>query len=336
MPNMILPGDGNTLGTVIVGGVHYQVSTPFFDAVARGEVSGFSALHKFGQNANVTLTTQPETVWTGSNIYPYLSSAEQLQVASADVDDVGTVRSTGTATGGTTTTLVDTGADFVTDSVAAGDALVNDSNELHGIVLSATATVITLNRAMSAANDAGDTYRVVGADDTGAGLIKLMGLDASYVEKSEFVVLNGTTNVQTTAAFLRVFRGFTIIAGSSGCNEGQITANDNADAVTLLEIDPDICQTQMAVWTVPSGKTLYMYQVYGWESQGRRARVQIFQRPLGEVFRQIGRTIAVNGDYSDASVEPTIVFPAKTDVELRAITDIAASFVGGGFTGVYG
>lgn len=341
-PNLILPGDTKTLGSSNIGEspiVHYQIGMPFSDAVARGEVSGFTALSKFGKKVDVG-TSGPETLWPRSAaplLYGYLSSAEQLQVASADVDDVGTVRAFGTADGGSTTTLEDTASgDFITDGVVAGDALVNDTNELYGIVLSTTATVITLNRAMSAANATGNTYRVIGADDTGAGLIVLEGLDASYVEKSEFVVLNGQTNVTTTASFLRVFRAFSIIAGSTGAAEGQITVNNNLDTVTLLLIDTEIGRTQMALWTVPAGKTFYMDHFWAWENNNKRARILIFRRQLGELFREQGPSISVNADSHAQELSPLLVFPEKTDIELRVWADSVNAHVGGGFEGWYG
>jgi len=339
MPNMELPGDGKLLSTIIIGGVEYQVTAPFLDAVARGEVSGFKALSKFGKKEDIG-TGGPETLWPRAAApltYGYLSSAEQLQVASGDVDDVGTLRTSGTADGGSTTTLEDTAAgDFINDGVVAGDAVVNDSNDLHGIVLSTTATIITLNTAMASANDSGDSYRVVGADDTGAGLISLLGLDANYDEITEYVVLNGQTNVTTTASFLRVFRASSIIAGSSAAAEGEITVNDNADAVTLLIIDAEIGQTQMALWTVPAGKTFYMYNIWAWENNNKRARVLVFRRQLGQLFCQTGPSMSVIAASQSQVLSSILVFPEKTDIELRVWADSINAHVGGGFEGIYG
>ena len=117
-------------------------SLTFLQAISEGLVPGHFALNKFGHNSLVAANN--ETVWDVSNDYPWQSAAELIQTASTDVDDQGLLRSSGVATGGTKTTLIDTTADFIiTDSVAVGDLLINDTNSEHAIITAITATTIT-------------------------------------------------------------------------------------------------------------------------------------------------------------------------------------------------
>lgn len=103
--------------------------TDFLTHVALGQVPDHSINVKFGRNSDIDTGT-PEDVWAGGGTYTGFNatSHESIQALSADANDVGTLRSSGTATGGSAVTLTDAGADFVTtDSVAVGDLLINDT-----------------------------------------------------------------------------------------------------------------------------------------------------------------------------------------------------------------
>jgi hypothetical protein len=82
--------------TDLIDGKPSLSSTPLLHDIARGNVTGATALHKFGRNPSVGATE--EVVWTGSSIYTYLSSAEVLQVSSDDIDDDGNPVDTGART----------------------------------------------------------------------------------------------------------------------------------------------------------------------------------------------------------------------------------------------
>jgi len=58
----------------------------FFLAVAKGDFTGYTKVSKFGRNANVK-SSGYETIWDGSNLYPWPTAAETLDVASDDNDD---------------------------------------------------------------------------------------------------------------------------------------------------------------------------------------------------------------------------------------------------------
>jgi len=66
----------------------YQVLPPYEDymlAVAKGQVTGHSIVHKFGQNNDIG--TAKETVWDVGGLYSYLTSATALKVSSDDAND---------------------------------------------------------------------------------------------------------------------------------------------------------------------------------------------------------------------------------------------------------
>jgi len=58
----------------------------FYLAVAKGDFTGYSNVSKFGYNPSVG-SGNYESIWEGSNAYPWMSAADQLEVLSSDTDD---------------------------------------------------------------------------------------------------------------------------------------------------------------------------------------------------------------------------------------------------------
>lgn len=56
--------------------------------VSLGLIPGFSAFFKFGQNPDIDTLTQPEDVWVGGDIYPFLSAAGTASIVSTSVQDL--------------------------------------------------------------------------------------------------------------------------------------------------------------------------------------------------------------------------------------------------------
>ena len=115
--------------------LHYR---DFLLEVAKGNVPKHSLVHKFGRNSDIDAGF--EAIWNGGADYTGHDCivAETLETFSGAAADAGTVLSSGTATGGSATTLVDSAATFATDTVAAGDVVINDTQLDHGIVTSLT------------------------------------------------------------------------------------------------------------------------------------------------------------------------------------------------------
>lgn len=95
-------------GSNVVG-----ITQDFFFEIVKGNVPGHSAMHKFGENDTIGSTVF-ETLWEGSNPYPYLTSAVTLKVSSDDVDD------NSTGDGGRTVELfgLDTNYDEITEIIS--------------------------------------------------------------------------------------------------------------------------------------------------------------------------------------------------------------------------
>jgi hypothetical protein len=78
------------------------------------------------------------------------------------------------------------------------------------------------------------------------------GLDANFVRQFETVYLNGTTAVVTTKSFLRI-NSVTTTAGNA---VGNVTFTRGS--TVIAQVNAGLGQTQMAVYTVPAGFTLYL------------------------------------------------------------------------------
>lgn len=174
-------------------------------------------------------------------------------------------------------------------------------------------------------NDDGDP------ESTGAFNIQLFGCDASYVLQDETITLNGQTAVATTKSYLRIHRAIVRDAGASGWNEGTISVKDNADAVTLLTIEPFKNQTLMAIYTIPAGSTGHLLSWYAATSANLVAVPELYIRPFGEVF-QVKATVEINQEpYKDAWEVPDTI-TEKSDIEMRATVSGGGGAVSGGFT----
>ena len=58
----------------------------FYLAVAKGDFTGYAKVSKFGRNPGVK-SADYESIWDGSNLYPWPTAAETLNVVSTDTDD---------------------------------------------------------------------------------------------------------------------------------------------------------------------------------------------------------------------------------------------------------
>jgi hypothetical protein len=96
------------------------------------------------------------------------------------------------------------------------------------------------------------------ASDT-AVTMRISGLDANFLPVTATVALNGTTPVVTTQTFLRI----NSVVTTAGNAVGNVTFTHTA--TIIAQVNAGIGQTQMSVYTVPAGYTLYItyYQADG-------------------------------------------------------------------------
>lgn len=178
---------------------------------------------------------------------------------------------------------------------------------------------------------------------TGALTVQLYGQDTNYAELEETITLTGQVAVNTVNQYFRIYRMVVKTAGSGGENAGIIyagtgTVTDGVPANKYAAVDAGYNQSQMALYTIPAGKTGYGTHPYvslghGTTGSGDDIDAELAVRPVGEVFQVKHEIHAATG--SGAYVHPNWfphIIPEKSDVEIRAeITGNGEVEVAGGF-----
>jgi len=301
--------------------------------IARGKERGVSHVNKFGENHIIDSDTTPEDIWSAGGVYVPPTANRTHQVKSSSVEDKGTLISTGTITSNEASTLIDSTATFVTDSVSVGDIVVDDTDQDHSIVLSIDSeTQLTVEPwHHSEETKAGDTYRVATSAGTGAVFTHIkQGYQKDGTAITEFILMNGTTNVPTVSTYYRITRSHIHGAGSNGTNTGTITITADTDTTVTAEIAADHGQTMMAFIHVPYGKTAYVTNYYVTVYRGTKiANAMVQMQLLSNLWGNDGITIehsagvGASGGGFLKSFEPHKRVSQGTDIWLRcsACTD---------------
>jgi hypothetical protein len=181
---------------------------------------------------------------------------------------------------------------------------------------------------------------------SGARTITVQGLDGSFDFVTEDITMNGTSaSTATTTSFIRVYRAFIKTSGtyanaSAGSHSGDITIRAASAGATYAKIDATGFpkgQTQIAVYTVPNGKTAFIKNITIHSDVD--ACIMFFQRanaddtsaPYTGTMRLIQEINGVNGPvdmFGSSTIGP---FEGKTDVGFMAsvasgTADIAVDF----------
>jgi hypothetical protein len=319
--------------------------------LAKGLIPGHNCISKFGDNPNIPTGGVFETIWDGSTVGTYVppTVARVHAVVAGDVEDAGTELSADDATGGSLTTLIDTDADFVTDTVAAGDLLLNDTKLTYGFITARTDLEnLEIAGAMRRAdsdlvgrpNESGDAYRVVTDASTGASVFWVSGTDAAKLPIEEFVIMNGTTPVNTALAngdgeYLRQFRAKVFSGGNVG-SVNLITSTAASDGTVSCQILAGINQTLMAVYTVPANKTGLLLSWWGSMSKTVATAVSIIHIRVGALdgVGYVKQTRSVANDGAPAfnySWPVPLVIPPGSDIWMEANSTANLVGVSGGF-----
>ena len=116
-PSRFVDENGVPYGVKHIGNRPRVSSTPYLYDIAEGNIADHYPMRKFGHNAAVGAAL--ETVWSGSNIYPYMATKDILEILSDDEEDGGS----GTDTGALTMTIYGLDEDY---------ALQNETVTLNG------------------------------------------------------------------------------------------------------------------------------------------------------------------------------------------------------------
>ena len=177
---------------------------------------------------------------------------------------------------------------------------------------------------------------------TGANTILIQGLDEDYNEIEETVALNGQTQVATQLSYLRVYRAFVTLAGSSGTAGGTIYIGSSGASAgvpngTVYANLGFGNQTQIAAYTVPAGYTLYLDDINftaGLSQSQKIATCSFVSRAFGS---NVFRTRFINVLQSNQLItkfEYPQPFTEKTDLECRVFTNTSNNAIGASFQGV--
>jgi hypothetical protein len=157
------------------------------------------------------------------------------------------------------------------------------------------------------------TASIANASDNGKQVL-VQGLDANYEEVEEIFTLSSTATVAGNVSFKRVFRAF--VTNGSDNNVGDI--NFTKGGTDVLRITAGKAQTLMAIYTVPAGKTGYLYKGVCSAQATADATGNMFIRYFGQQAFRIGHSFEVSGGSQyDYEFSFPIKIPEKSDIDVR-------------------
>lgn len=177
------------------------------------------------------------------------------------------------------------------------------------------------------------------AAGTGLRVILLQGLDASYNEVSQAVILNGLTPVTITTPLFRINAAGNVSAGSGGVNAGTVLIRDAGGGTTRAIMPVGIGQLQQSQFTVPAGWQLQINTILlaynRVQNVARSASFAHFSRAATGFYRLSSELSVTNTNAFQLDLLPGPLLPEKTDFCIRC-TFVAdnGSNLSAGFNGV--
>lgn len=307
-------------------------------AIQDGKIPGKSFVHKYGRNPDVDIASGYVAVWNGGGDYTGHNciTAELLATSSSSAADSGTLASSGTATGGSKTSLVDSAATFVSDGVIVGAVIINDTKLDHAIVIAVTETTISfLTMQNMTIVEETDVYRIAIKASTGAPVVRLDALlDGNLAnETSEYIILNGLTAVDTVSAYRRHSRAK--IHG--GDTAGVITTKQKVTVANITMVMPiGYNSTMMAAYTIPADKKGLFKTWFAGKAKKQTSfsNVRLMIRPVNDVY-QVAEEVTVASTGTSVVLRdfpiPKEGLAPMTDIKIMADTDTNDNGVAAGF-----
>lgn len=248
-------------------------SMPYVYDIAEGNVLNHYPLTKIGYLPSFTQNVNTD-VWSYGGVQPvYLfpDVAMGMEFLSSDnTDDIGTVIKSGTSTGGTITSLIDSGVDFTTaTAVAVGDCVVLDKSGTtpeFGYVTAIAQHELTIAGGFSSGGSGlSRAYEIIDSSaHDGGHAVEISGLNGNYEEQKEIGILNGTTVIPTVKLTWFRINSFRIIAaGVNKLPTGNLTIRHINNTPVYSYITTKFTRARNAMYTVPLGKNLYVTDVSG-------------------------------------------------------------------------
>ena len=148
-------------------------------------------------------------------------------------------------------------------------------------------------------------------------IVTVQGLDENYDVAQEDITITGADQTGSQL-FTRVNRAF--VTGNGG-NAGDIDIEaGSAGGTTVARIIAGYGQTQMAVYTIPAGKTGYILHGTATGSSDTDAEGRMMVRYFGTNAFRIGHAfeLQLRGGQYDYTFQTPIPVPEKTDIDVRA------------------
>lgn len=235
-------------------------------AASEGDLTDRTPWTKIGYLPSFTKDVNTD-VWSYGAVQPvYLfpSSDMQMEVTSSSSDDTGTELHSGTSTGGTTTSLISTGENFLTNT-AVGDAIILDKDgalpEFGYITAIVSNEEIQFSGGLSNGGSGIDRdYIILDKSATvGAHAVMVNYLDGDYEERREIIILNGTAVIPTVNTDLFRINSFRVIAaGANAVPSGNLFIRNLSNTPVYSFITAGYNRARNIMYTVPAGKILFV------------------------------------------------------------------------------
>jgi len=203
--------------------------------------------------------------------------------------------------------------------IASGDLAgyqgVNKYGSVYGTALGTMSTVWTAADTNATAlydwTYSAGPVTVVSSSGSDITDVTVEGLDENYNFAEETFTLTGATPTAAGAVnFARVNRAFM----NTATNIGKIQVKRSTTVVT--EIGAGFGQTLQCFYTIPAGKTGYMFNLSASASKNQVVDLFLFQRPFGGAFR-VQATMSLNQGNQQLDYPSPVKFTEKTDIDLR-------------------
>jgi len=208
------------------------------------------------------------------------------------------------------------------NSVGNANIILSPVIPINGVSISFPLGTTTLGIASTSTDDTGG--------GTGARSVEINGLDASYLEVSETVVLSGNTKVTTSSSFLRINKVRVVTTGTTGENQGDIYISSGDETFTAGGLPTTKLFTSMdafsnisktMIFTVPSSKILNVINlnIASNATEGNPALLKIFTRnnsiPLPKILIVV---LPISSGVVTFPLDGTDALPAKSDIWVEA------------------
>ena len=173
------------------------------------------------------------------------------------------------------------------------------------------------------------------AAGTGARSVFVFGLgdDWTLVSASgeELATAGASASSATSSCYRRVFRAYVGDAGTyTGSNTGAMVIENTTSAQVLANIAAGVGQSQLTMYTVPSGKTAYLHRIFANVSGNKPVTLYFWQRQnADDVSSPFQGKRLVRPIYSTEGPQEYGVsfaaFPEKTDLWWSGAADSGTS-----------